>query len=193
VACGLTEYLDKGGVYRGFDVARELVDWCEEHITPRHPNFRFQHANIRARSYNPHGRVEPTAYRFPYADGVFDVALASSVFTHMRPESVEHYMAELARVLNRGGRLICSHFLINAASLQAIEKKTTVFNFCYKMGTCRTFDPQQPEEGLAYEEPYALDLFAANGFHIRWPVHYGNWRRRRSRKVTQDWIVGVKK
>lgn len=71
--------------------------------------------------------------------------------------------------------------LINAAALEAIEKKTTVFDFRYRMASCRTFDRRRPEEGIAYEEPYALDLFAANGLEIQWPIHYGNWRRQRSR------------
>jgi ubiquinone/menaquinone biosynthesis C-methylase UbiE len=193
VADALTSYLADLGRYEGFDVAALSVKWCVEHITPHYPNFRFQHVNVRAGSHNPLGEVEAEVHTFPYADHAFHIALVSSVFTHMRPEGVERYMAESSRVLKRGGRLIVSHMLINAAALEAVEKKTTVFDFRYRMGPCRTFDRRRPEEGIAYEEPYALDLFAANGLEIQWPIHYGNWRRQRSYRVTHDWILGLKR
>ena len=39
------------------------------------------------------------AYSFPYPDREFDLALAASLFTHMRPREIGRYVSEAARVL----------------------------------------------------------------------------------------------
>ena len=80
---------------------------------PRHPSFRFQLADIRNAQYNPTGSQEARAYSFPYPDREFDLALAASVFTHLRPGEIERYVSEAARVLKPGGRLLASFFLLN--------------------------------------------------------------------------------
>jgi hypothetical protein len=95
-------------------------------------------------------------------------------------------------VMKRGGRVLVSHSLINAATSKSMAAKKTLFTFGYGDGPCHLLDRGRPDEGVAYDEPYAFDLFAANRFQIRWPVHYGNWRERRSYKITQDWVVGVR-
>jgi SAM-dependent methyltransferase len=92
------------GTYQGFDVVPEAVDWCRREITPRHPNFEFQVADIRSERYNPSGRHEAAEYRFPYEDASFDFAFLTSVFTHLQRPAVDNYVAELARVLRPGGR-----------------------------------------------------------------------------------------
>jgi hypothetical protein len=53
--------------------------------------------DVRARGHNPGGRIDPSQFRFPYSGVTFDVALVSSVFTHMLPDGVERCMKELSR------------------------------------------------------------------------------------------------
>ena len=48
-----------------------------------------------------------------------DVAFLTSVFTHMLPEDVEHYLDELARVLKPGGRTLITWFLLLGAFVAA--------------------------------------------------------------------------
>lgn len=55
--------------YEGFDVVQPAVEWCQAEITPRHPNFRFQAANIQNGKYNPSGAESAAEYRWPYEDG----------------------------------------------------------------------------------------------------------------------------
>ena len=50
-------------------------------------------------------RVRGSARRLPFANGVFDAAMAVEVFEHLSPRGVDQALAELERVLRPGGRL----------------------------------------------------------------------------------------
>src|SRR5262249_54735757 len=97
-ARALTSYL-RDGRYEGFDIVARGVDWCRANITPRFGQFRFQHADVYNRTYNPAARCQASDYRFPYADNSFDFAFLSSVFTHMLPGDLRTYVGEIGRVL----------------------------------------------------------------------------------------------
>ena len=113
MAAPLTAYLSPRGRYDGFDIMAENVRWCRRALTPRFPNFRFRHADVYNREYNPGGRVPAAAFRFPYPDAAFDFVFATSVFTHLLPADAAHYLAELGRVLRPGGRGLATVFLLN--------------------------------------------------------------------------------
>ena len=44
------------------------------------------------------------------------MALLKSVFTHMHPNDVRHYLKELGRVIRSGGRAVITYFLLNDES-----------------------------------------------------------------------------
>lgn len=120
-AAALTRYLDPDrGRYEGFDVMPRSIDWCAKAISPRYPSFRFQVADLHNAQYNPNGRQAAGDYVFPYADAEFDVAVAASLFTHLRPFESRRYLEEAARVLAAGGRLLGSWFLLNDQSRELI-------------------------------------------------------------------------
>ena len=74
--------------------------------------LRVPTVDVRSEVYNPSGSVAPERFRFPYDDGAFTFALASSLFTHLVPAALERYLSELARVLEPGGRLMATFFLV---------------------------------------------------------------------------------
>lgn len=114
IAVPLTRHLDPArGRYEGFDVMPESIRFCTRQITRRHPNFRFQVADLHNRQYNPRGRQRASEYTFPYADATFDVAVAASLFTHLQPFESDRYLEETARTLLPGGRLVGTWYLIN--------------------------------------------------------------------------------
>ena len=121
IAASLTRYLDSTGRYEGFDVMPRSIRWCRRRITRRHPNFRFQLADLHNAQYNPHGTQRAGEYTFPYGDENFDVAVAASLFTHLRPFESMRYLSEIARTLKPGGRLVGTWFLINEQSIELIE------------------------------------------------------------------------
>ena len=111
VALPLTAHRGPEGIYEGFDIVAEAVDWCRANITAAHPQFRFRHVPIFNERYNPTGSVPDTEFVFPYDDASFDLVLLTSVFTHMLEAGVEQYTGEIARVLRPGGRLFASMFM----------------------------------------------------------------------------------
>lgn len=46
MAIPLAHYLQKEARYDGFEIVNEGVRWCQQQITTRFPNFRFQHADV---------------------------------------------------------------------------------------------------------------------------------------------------
>ena len=191
VAGPLTGYLTSGG-YKGFDIQPVLIDWCREHITPAHPNFQFETADVFNRVYNPAGKVAPDKYRFSCENASVDCAIAKSLLTHMLPPELERYLAETARALKPGGRCLITYFLLNERSLKAVAARKSPMEFDHFLGPCRTVDPDFPESALAYDETFLFGAYEKVGLKIETPVHYGNWPERFDVMDFQDYVVARK-
>jgi SAM-dependent methyltransferase len=176
LAIGLKEYLR--GEYHGIDIHKEAIAWCQHSITPRHPNFRFHHADVTSRAYNPSGTVEPSAYVFPFPDRSFDYIFLASVFTHMLPDGVEHYIHELARLLSPTGQAVASYFLLNDETTAGVDANRSFMSFAvgHPSGVCRLHDANLPEAAVAFSEAYVRQAHQHAGLSIR-DVRRGGWWR----------------
>jgi SAM-dependent methyltransferase len=192
-AAPLTRYLSEDGAYDGFDIVPEGIDWCNENITARFPNFRFQLADIHNKVYNPKGQHQADEYRFPYHDGTFDFVFATSVFTHMLPADVWHYIAETARVLKPGGTCFATFFLLNEESLHLIQAGQSTLDFRYRQGETMTISDIEPEQAIAYEEEIVRRAMAEHGLEIVEPIHYGSWSGKKTEKSYQDVVVATRR
>lgn len=192
MALPLTRYLTADGSYEGLDVVRAGIAWCTEHITSHHPHFRFRAADLYNRAYHPRGRARASEYVFPYADASFDCVLLASVFTHMLPADLEHYLAEVARVLKPNGRCLATFFLLNAESRRLMKQSASLYDFRYPLPGCFTKDRRLPESAIAYEEVGIRRLYRKNGLALQEPIQYGNWCGRRSFCDGQDIVVATK-
>ncbi|MGD0024622.1 MAG: class I SAM-dependent methyltransferase [Xanthobacteraceae bacterium] len=181
-------YLNSEGRYEGFDVAPVLIKWCQQQLEPRLSNFRFLSTDVRAGGHNPGGAVSGAAFRFPYHDSSFDLAVVSSVFTHMLPDEIENYVAQIFRVLKPNGCCFISIFLFDSEAEMAVASGSTIFDFRYPLGPCLTFDSEHPAEGVACRKQWFLGLIERNGFHLE-VVQLGNWRAIRSHQISQDYVV----
>jgi SAM-dependent methyltransferase len=191
LARAFARYLSPEGRYDGFDVARVLIEWCQQQLEPQLPHFRFSWADVRSGAHNPEGAVSGAAFRFPYPDNSFDLALSCSVFTHMLPAEIENYVAEVSRVLKTGGRCFMSVFLFDGEAETAVVAGSTIFDFRYPIGPCLTFDRQHPEEGIACRKDWFLELIDGSGLRVD-AVRGGNWRELRSHRISQDYVVARK-
>ena len=191
VARALTDYFSPDGRYLGFDVGRELVEWCQSEITVRFPAFVFVHADVQNDLYNPDGLIPSEQFRFPCADESVDLVLLESVFTHLFPPAIEHYTKECARVLLPGGHVLVSHHLMDEAARRAVADGTTVFKFRKSLGPATTLDPDEPLVGLAYEPEFAERVLEDNGLRVT-DRRRGTWRDVPRYMVTQDWLCAVK-
>lgn len=188
MAVPLIEYLGPSGHYEGFDIMRVNVDWCRRAIMRRWPNFRFQHADIFNREYNPRGPVLCGEYRFPYPDGTFDFAFLTSVFTHLMPADAVHYLKELGRVLKPGGRCLATFFLLNPESNALVDAGKGSFTLHPQDGVHRVKSIEVPEECIALDESFVAESARIAGLTMDRP-HLGAWCGRDPAFDFQDIVI----
>lgn len=172
VALALTRHLGPEGSYEGFDVVPGSIRWCRRHLTSRFPRFRFTRAAVYNSEYNRRG-VPAASYRFPYADAEFDLAFATSVFTHLGVEETARYLAETARVLRPGGRLVGSFLLLDERFLRGVP--AAGFELPVDRGRYRLMDAANPAAAIALEQGLARELVSAAGLELEEPIHFGSW------------------
>ena len=177
------------GTYDGLEINREAATWCERAIAPRNARFRFHHANIAGGAYNPGGQLAASTYRFPFADASFDFVYLGSVFTHMLPDDVAHYLDEIARVLVRGGTCAASYFLLNDDRRPAIEAGRSFLSFAFPIEGARLHDRTRPEAAITIEERLVLDAYSRAGLRVE-TIRRGDWWN--GRADDQDVITAMR-
>jgi SAM-dependent methyltransferase len=189
VALPLTSYLSDNGNYKGFDIVPEWITWCSRNISLRYPNFEFTCADVFNGTYNPGGKLTPSEFDFPYQAGSFDFLIATSVFTHLVPKDVEHYLVEIKRVLQPAGRCLLTFFLLNSESIPLVESKRSFPAFPNQYGLYRTVNKDTPEIGVAYEESFVRQSLGSAGLTLIEPIHYGSWSGRKGYLSFQDILL----
>lgn len=192
MAVPLTAFLSSQAQYEGFDIVRSGIEWCQRNITPRFPQFHFQHVNIFNKGYNPEGTLYAEEFPFPYRDGSFDFLFATSVFTHMRPRDMEHYFAEIRRVLRSGGRSLCTFFLLNPESEKLMHEGASTLDFRFRFEGFATIDRVVPENAIAYDESAIRSMYDRHGLRIVSPIYAGSWCGRRQFLSYQDIVIAAK-
>jgi SAM-dependent methyltransferase len=192
MAVPLTAFLLPTASYDGFDIVGAGVSWCRRRITPRFPHFHFHHADVFNSRYNPAGRQQARAFRFPYDDGSVDFAFATSLFTHLLPEDADRYIAEMARVLRPGGRCLCTFFLTNDEVARRRAEGRALLDFRHRLGEAWLVDDDVPENAVAYDETWIRRTYARHGLIVRDPVHAGSWSGHPAPLTFQDIVIAMK-
>lgn len=196
MARALTTYLNERGIYRGFDISRAEIEWCTKNISSHLPNFAFEWSDVANTTYNPNGAYSPEAFKFPYSDNTFDLVFLTSVFTHMLPPGFKNYLAEVHRVLRRGGECFITYFLLNDDQESSIRKNPGGAAFTIPFRTAgdpyAVQFPGQPEHVVGYDEPYIRDSYRTCGLQICEPIHYGHWTGRKEFLSGQDIVIARK-
>jgi SAM-dependent methyltransferase len=183
-AIPLTSYLSEDGAYEGFDIRPEAIEWCQREVTSRYPNFRFTHVDVFNAAYNPSGALRASEFSFPYRAEQFDLVFLYSVFTHLLPEDLEHYLSEIGRVLKEGGRVLATFFLLNDASLSRLASAAEALapdgDSVARSLLERDFGYYSAGHELAewmvgYKEEFVRDLYRKHCFRIKEPIAYGTW------------------
>ena len=190
VAAPLAGYLTTGS-YEGLDIVPSGIRWCQKNITPRYPRFRFQVSDIYNKMYNPGGRFKSVDYRFPFSDGEFDLVFLISVFTHLVPADLEHYISEISRVLRPGGKCLFTAFLLDDEARRGMAAGTSAFDFKYELNGFWTSDPVTPETAIAYEESTIAPMLKRY-FLVADPTHFGAWSGRSNHFSYGDIVTATK-
>jgi SAM-dependent methyltransferase len=105
--------------YLGIDLHKGMVRWCSSHLAPAAPGFEFRHHAVHNPTFNPRARRRTAP--FPAEDRAFSLVLAWSVFTHLVQSQIDHYLAEIARVLEPDGVLHSTWFLFERSLFPMLE------------------------------------------------------------------------
>lgn len=187
IAFALAQFLTPQGSYDGFDNFPSGVEWCQEHYPQHLANFRFQHVGIFNALYYPFGDIKPSEFIFPYADNTFDLVVLNSVFTHMLPEDVMHYLDEIRRVMAPGGKCFISWFLVREEDKAYVKAGQTDPQLAHRFGGFYVQDLESMEDAVGYDERFALNLYARCELLID-EIIYGKWRGEPAR-TTQDIVI----
>ena len=120
-AIPLTGILPPTGSYLGIDVMRPSIEWAHENISSAVPNFFFVHFDVADAQHNPGGEDDMARYAIPKERESTDLVFLFSVFTHMFPKDVAHYLGEFARILRPGGRVLASLFTMDRSLIPYLE------------------------------------------------------------------------
>lgn len=196
VGCGigvtasrLTSYLSSEGTYAGFDIVRVGTDWATKNISPRFPNFSFKHVDVFNKHYNPRGKLFASSFRFPYEDSSFDFVFLKSVFTHLLPDAIQNYLAEIRRVLKPTGSSLVTSFLMNAESRELIARGKSTLPLIHPFEGCFVVDQLFPETAVGVPESDFMDWCNDSGPFIVKPVRYGSWCGRANFTSYQDIVI----
>lgn len=189
IALPLTTYLSVDGSYTGVEIVRPSVDWCNRTLARRFANFTFLHADLYNKRYNPGASTRARDYCFPFADASFDFIYLTSVFTHLLPGDLEHYLEEIRRLIRRDGQVLATFFLLNQEQRQLAVAGRNAIDFLETGSWYMVRDHEVPESAVAYEEDRLLAMVTAMGFRLVGPVRHGTWSGREDGLSFQDIVV----
>jgi SAM-dependent methyltransferase len=187
IAYVLSYYLSRAGRYEGLEPVKRWVRRNQAVVGARFRNFRFKTLAIHNPVYNSKGALEPSSVRFPYPDGTFDLAIASSVFQHNRAATVRHYLGEIERVLRPSGRCLVTCFLLGAKPPSGLPKKSPL-RFVHPVKGGWTATPDLPEFGIAFLERDFRRWAARHRLIVRTKFD-GAWHNRGPSNFYQDMVI----
>jgi SAM-dependent methyltransferase len=184
IARPLTRHLRDGGSYDGIEIAPYKIQYCRDTIGARFPNFHFHHADVFNKYYNPDGKMNASDYAFPFTNGSFDFVYLVSVFTHMLPDDMQHYLREISRVLKPGGKCIASFWLTDTTVGAPYHRYSDV---------CEIYRLDEPEHGVIYLEDYVMNSYAQCELGIT-GISHGFWIERPDscKSHRQDVVTSIK-
>ena len=139
----------------------------------------------------PAGTKASTSIRagsFPYPDGSFDFAIATSVFTHLMPDDVSHYLQEIARVLDRGGTLFATFFIVDEFAVSKIRAGHTRWLREERPDGLWVHDPAKPEIAVGYTPEWIEKKMLEADLAID-TIRFGSWSGRDAAVNLQDILI----
>jgi SAM-dependent methyltransferase len=157
MAMPLVRHLREGGSYDGVEIDPAKVEYCRRTAGRVGERFRFHHADVHSTYYNPQGRWTASEYRFPFDDASFDFVFLVSVFTHMLPGDMEHYLAEIARVMRPGATCSTSFWLSREPLGEPYQRWSDVAD---------VYRVDEPEHGVVFREDHVVGVLADLGLRV---------------------------
>jgi SAM-dependent methyltransferase len=158
--------------YTGMDIDGASIEWCSRNIRRMNSRFDFYHADCHNASYNPAGSIAAASYHFPHPDASFDLILLTSVFTHVLPDELGHYLSEIARLLAPDGVAYASFFLFGSQTESDRAGRHPIeFSFSHQDYAVNRED--FPANAVAFREDFVREILDQAGLAALGPPRYG--------------------
>lgn len=175
LAIPLTQHLNKNGKYEGFDVVADGINWCKEKVSSKYPNFNFTYTPLRNDLYNLTAQQQAEHFVFPYADNYFDVVVLTSVFTHMQPAEVQHYLKEIKRVLKPGGHCLATFFILDEKTKETLKHNPDLMQFKYEYDHYFLHDNNVKDANIGFKDFSINNMAQQAGLNIKL-INNGWWK-----------------
>ncbi|MDC0986219.1 methyltransferase domain-containing protein [Alphaproteobacteria bacterium] len=179
-AIPLGEIINPNANYVGVDIEAASIDWCNQNISKRHPNFRFHFIDIYEKWFNPNGQVQLASVELPVNNMSTDLVFLQSVFTHMLRTDIVHYLKEFERLLRRGGKVYATFFIIDDNIRSALNDQSYLQFKHVESPGCFIQSKDSPTQAVAYTEKVLQEMLDEAGFELALPITYGSWSGMRS-------------
>jgi SAM-dependent methyltransferase len=151
------------GLYQGFDVDPEMVQWCQENFPS--DRFKFELVDMYTKVYNPRGSLGAKP-RLNCEDASVDFVFSQSLFSHLLEKDIRHYIGESFRVLRPGGAMLMTFFCLD--DLERLQLIGGRWTFRHRLGPSYVEDENFPESAVAYRKAWILEAARSCGFsHAR--------------------------
>jgi ubiquinone/menaquinone biosynthesis C-methylase UbiE len=175
LAIPLTRYLNVNGKYEGFDVVADGINWCKEKVSRKYPNFNFIHTPLRNDLYNLDVQYQAAHFIFPYPENTFDTVVLTSVFTHMQPAEVQHYLNEIKRVLKPGGHCLSTFFILEENTPEILNRNPQLMQFKFEYDTYYLHDNKVKDANIAFKA-FAIKNMAQQSHLMIKLLNHGWWK-----------------
>ncbi|MCC7067113.1 MAG: class I SAM-dependent methyltransferase [Burkholderiales bacterium] len=164
-----------GDGFHGCDIDADNVSWCAAHLPGR---------------FAP-SKLEPP---LPWPDATFDVIYGVSVFTHLRREWEQRWLAELRRVLKPGGVLMVTvhgQTAIDFAGLSPTEHHALQDRLA-REGLVVTSSNNQLDGFVDHPDEYVNVFHSPDYIEREWATWFGRIVRLPGYLFTHDLILATK-
>ncbi len=154
LAIGLLSRFGAAQHYRGVDISKPSIDWCNAHIARRQPGFQFIRIDVHNPRYNLSNSTIDSTFHLPFAEHEFDIIYLYSVFSHMLADDVRVYLREFDRVLKPSGAIFLTGFI--EENVPDVEENPPNYRMAW----------QGHLHCVRYNKAFFETLLAAGGFGI---------------------------
>lgn len=159
-AVALTSYLSKEAKYLGFDPVATGIKWCQKNISPKFSNFEFRYIPLQNDLYQESGG-QASEFTFPFEKESWDFVILTSVFTHMQPKEIAHYLSEIKGMLSTTGKVFATFFILDERKISN-EK----FTFPFEKEGYRLMDQKVQAANVALESTFLEKMISDAGLKI---------------------------
>ena len=169
--------------YLGLDPVAKNIEKAKRYSIRQ---YDFEQINVYNSTYNVSGEKR-YAELWPLVKHKIDLAVMFSVVTHIPYEETLHYVKELTNVISKGNIFITAYFF---GKYDPNEKSKFTFPYVVNENQRIQFEDRPAEVVAVNELSLKKELEECGWKNIK--IVYGEWRRDRKARHSQDFIVANK-